>query len=246
VEQRPVSAYVAELIGTFVLVFVVSLVVSLFISAQGTGSDYAVSALAQGFALFMLVATLGRVSGGHFNPAVTVGAALLKKISPQDAGLYVVMQLIGGILGALMTYFLLIDDVAKQANVGAASVNLSLLGSNAAGMVAEALGTFFLVWAVVALAIDTRAPKEWAALGIGLTLAFIVMIMGPLTGAAVNPARWFGPAFVSEIIDGSVGFSKFWVYLVGDFAGGILGALSFWYLFMNNKDTGSSSRPTAG
>jgi MIP family channel proteins len=238
------SAYVGEFLGTFVLVFVITLVVTLFVNPQGTGSDFAVSGLAQGLVLFMLVATLGRVTGGHFNPAVTVTAAVLRKISPMDALMYVLVQLIGAICGAFMTYFILIDELAKQANVGAASLNLSLLGSTTAGMVAEALGTFFLVWAVVGMAMNPKAPKDWAPLTIGLTFGFIVMILGPLTGAAVNPARWFGPALVSEVA-GGVGFTNVWVYLIGDFAGGLLGGVTYWYLFVDSKDSAPTGQGPA-
>ena len=116
-----------------------------------------------------------------------------------------------------MTKFLLIDDLADQQNVGATAVNLSLLGSNFAGVVAEGLGTFFLVWAVVAVAVNPRATRDWAGLAIGGTLGFAVMIIGPLTGAALNPARWFGPALVAGEWD------EAWVYIIGPIAGGVLG-----------------------
>jgi aquaporin Z len=226
------SAYVAEFIGTLVLVFSVCLVVTLFVNAQGTGSDWAVVGLVHAFALFMLVATLGAVSGGHFNPAVTVAAAFLRRIAPIDAAMYVIVQLIGGILGAWLVKFVLIDELANQQNVGAVALNDSLLGSSAAGMVVEALGTFFLVWAIIGVAVNPRAWKEWAPLVIGATLGFVVMIAGPLTGAAVNPARWFGPALIAGE------FKDFWAYLVGDLVGAILAAVGYWYLFVEAKDRG--------
>lgn len=232
------SAYVAELLGTFILVFSITLAVTLFVNAQGTGSDWAVVGLVHAFVLFMLIAVLGSVSGGHFNPAVTVGAALLRKISPMDGAMYVILQLIGGICGAFMTKFVLANPLADQVNVGAASLNTSLLGGTAEGLVVEALGTFFLVWAVVAMAMNPRAPKEWAPLVIGVTLGFAVMIGGALTGGAYNPARWFGPALVGSE------FGDWWAYLVGDLGGAILGALSFWYLFVEPK--GPAASPTPG
>ena len=111
--------------------------------------------------------TIGSISGAHVNPAVTLALLALRKIRPNDAAVYILLQLAGAVAGALMTKFLLIDDLADQQNVGAAAVNLSLLGSNFAGVVAEGLGTFFLVWAVVAVAVNPRATRDWAGLVIG-------------------------------------------------------------------------------
>ena len=225
-EQRPPAAYIAEFIGTFVLVFSITLAVSLFVNPQGTGSDWAVVGLVHFLVLFMLVMTIGSISGAHLNPAVTLALLALRKIRPTDAAVYILLQLAGAVAGALMTKYLLIDDLADQQNVGATAVNLSLLGSNFAGLIAEALGTFFLVWAVVAVAVNPRATRDWAGLAIGGTLGFAVLIIGPLTGAALNPARWFGPALVAGEWD------EAWVYIIGPIAGGVLGALAYWYLFV--------------
>jgi MIP family channel proteins len=226
VEQRPPAAYIAEFIGTFVLVASVTLAVSLFVNAQGTGSDWAVVGLVHFLVLFMLVQTIGSISGAHVNPAVTLALLALRKIRPNDAAVYILLQLAGGVAGALVTKFLLIDDLADQQNVGAVAVNLSLLGSSFAGVIAEGLATFFLVWAVVAVAVNPRAARDWAGLVIGGTLGFAVMVFGPLTGGALNPARWFGPALVSGEWD------KWWVYIIGPAAGGVLAAIVYWYLFV--------------
>jgi MIP family channel proteins len=226
VEQRPPAAYVAEFIGTLVLVFSITLAVSLFVNSQGTGSDWAVVGLVHFLVLFMLVQTIGSVSGAHLNPAVTLALLALRKIRPPDAAVYILLQLAGGVAGALLTKFLLIDDLANQQNVGATGLNLSLLGSTFAGVVAEGVGTFFLVWAVVAVAVNPRAARDWAGLVIGGTLGFAVMIVGPLTGGGLNPARWFGAALVGTEWD------DFWVYILGPIAGGVLAALVYWYLFV--------------
>ena len=132
------------------------------------------------------------------------------------------LQLAGAVAGALLTKFLLIDQLADQQSVGTPSVNLSLLGSTFAGVIAEGVGTFFLVWAVVAVAVNPRAARDWAGLVIGGTLGFGVLVFGPLTGAALNPARWFGPAFVDAIGENTTGFDDFWVYIIGPIAGGVL------------------------
>jgi glycerol uptake facilitator protein len=226
VEQRSPAAYVAEFIGTFLLVLTITLAVTLFVNAQGTGSDWVVIGLVHFLVLFVLVQTIGSVSGAHVNPAVTVALVVLRKIRPNDAAVYILLQLAGGVAGALVTKFLLIDTLADQQNVGAAALNHSLLGSTFAGLIAEAIGTFLLVWAVIAVAVNPRATRDWAGLVIGGALGLQVMILGPLTGGSVNPARWFGPALVASEWD------DFWLYVVGPLAGGVLAALVYWYLFV--------------
>jgi MIP family channel proteins len=238
VEQRPPAAYIAEFIGTFVLVSSVTLAVSLFVNSQGTGSDWAVVGLVHFLVLFMLVQTIGSISGAHVNPAVTVALLALRKIRPNDAAVYVLLQLAGAVAGALLTKFFLIDDLADQQNVGAVSVNLSLLGSTFAGVIAEGVGAFFLAWAVVAVAVNPRAARDWAGLVIGGTLGFGVLIFGPLTGAALNPARWFGPALVAGEWD------DFWVYIIGPAAGAVLAALVYWYLFVEGPGTRAATPET--
>ena len=95
--------------------------------------------------LFMIVMTIGSISGAHVNPAVTLALLALRKIRPNDAAVYILLQLAGAVAGALMTKFLLIDDLADQQNVGATALNLSMLGGDFQGFVAELVGTFFLV-----------------------------------------------------------------------------------------------------
>jgi MIP family channel proteins len=225
VQDRGLAAYIAELVGTFFLVFFITSVIVLYVAtgAQAQfGSDFAVVGLAQGFVLFMLVQTLAGVSGGHFNPAVTVAAAALRRIDPVDAVVYILAQLSGGVLGALLTKGLLLDE-GRVGDYGAATIS-PLVGGNFDGMILEAIGTFMLVLAVLAVALNPRARNEWAPLAIGLTLSFVVFVIGPLTGAAVNPARWFGPALVGEE------FADVWPYLVGDFLGALLAAAFFFFV----------------
>ena len=221
-QDRGLAAYITELVGTFFLVFFVVSVVILYVAtgAQAQfGSDFAVVGLAQGFVLFALVILLGAVSGGHFNPAVTAGAAVLRKIDPVDAVVYVLAQLSGGVLGALLAKGLLLDE-GRAGHYGATTVS-PLLSGNFAGFVVEGIGTFVLVLVVLGVLFNPRVRQEWAPLAIGLTLAFIVMVFGPLTGAAVNPARWFGPALVGEE------FGDVWPYLGGELVGAMLAAAFF-------------------
>jgi glycerol uptake facilitator protein len=247
VAQRTPAAYVAEFIGTFALVFFVTTVVVLFAAPGGGNSDFVVIGLVHAFVLFLLVQSLGSVSGAHVNPAVTLALAALRKIRPNDAVVYILLQLSGAVAGALTTKFILADRIADgaaapgttSAEVGTPALNDTLLGGVGMGAVAEGLGTFFLVWAVVAVAVNPRAARDWAGLVIGGTLAFVVMVFGPLTGAAVNPARWFGPALVASQWD------DWWVYIIGPAVGGVLAGLVYWFLFVEGP-IGRAAVPEAG
>lgn len=221
-EDRGLAAYIAELIGTFLLVFFITSVVVLFVATGNQaqfGSDFAVVGLVHGFLLFGLIMMFGIVSGGHFNPAVTIAAAAIRRIDPIDAVVYILAQLSGGVLGALLCKGLLLDE-GRATNYGAASVS-GLLGGNFQGAVVEGLGTFCLVLVILAAVFSAKSVKDWAPLAIGTTLGFIVMVGGPLTGGSYNPARWFGPALVSNE------FSDVWPYLVGPIVGALVAAAVF-------------------
>jgi MIP family channel proteins len=218
----------------------ITLSVTLFVNAQGTGSDWVVVGLVHFLVLFLLVQTLGSISGAHLNPAVTVALAVLRKIRLNDAVVYILLQLAGGVAGALVTKFLLIDALADQQHVGAPALNHSLLGSTFAGLIAEGLGTFVLVWTVVAVAVNPRAARDWAGLAIGGALGLQVMILGPLTGGSVNPARWFGPALVGTE------WTDWWLYIVGPLGGGALAAVLYWYLFVEGPAGLRSATPETG
>jgi MIP family channel proteins len=225
VQDRGLAAYITELVGTFFLVFVIGTVVSLYVATGGQaqfGSDFAVIGLVHAFVLFLLVQTLAGVSGAHLNPAVTFAATMLKRIDPVDAIVYVLAQLSGGVLGALLVKGLLQDE-GLASNYGALDVSPMLAG-NFAGMVVEAIGTFLLVLAVVAVALNPRAWQSWAPLAIGATLGLLVMVFGPLTGGGFNPARWFGPALIGEEWGGV------WPYLLGPAIGAALA--TFFYRFV--------------
>jgi MIP family channel proteins len=219
VQERGLAAYLAELIGTFLLVFFVTSVVVLFVSTgeqASFGSDFAVIGLVHAFLLFGLIVMFGVVSGGHFNPAVTLAAWAIKRISSIDALIYTLAQLIGGVLGAFLCKGLLLDE-GRAANYGATTVS-SLLGGSFQGMIIEAIGTFCLVLVILAAVFSRKSFKEWAPLAIGTTLGFIVMVGGPLDGGSFNPARWFGPALVSGE------WGDVWPYLLGPIVGALLAA----------------------
>jgi MIP family channel proteins len=216
------AAYIAELIGTFFLVFVICTVVSLYVAGGGSaqfGYDFAVVGFTQGLVLFALIMAFGAVSGGHFNPAVTTAAAFLRRIDPIDAVVYVLAQLSGAVLGALAVKGLLLDE-GRAVDWGAGTIS-PLLGSDFAGMVCEGIGALLIVLGVVAVAMNKRARNEWGPLTVGLTFAFCVFIFGPLTGGCFNPARWFGPALVSNEWGGV------WPDIVGPLLGALIAALIY-------------------
>ena len=229
-QDRGPAAYIAEFIGTLLLVFFVTAVVTLYVTQPSATNpnpfiDFSVIGLVHFLLLFVLIQTLAIISGAHFNPAVTVALAAIRQIKPPDAAIYIVAQLAGAVAGALLTKALLSDEGAAV-NYGAPTVSDRLDGQIFPGMVAEAIGTFFLMWAIVGVAVHERASKEWAALAIGGALGMAVMVIGPLTGAGLNPARSFGPALVGHEFNGIDTFLL--VYVVGP----IIGALAATFLYM--------------
>jgi glycerol uptake facilitator protein len=242
VQDRGLAAYISELIGTLFLVFVVGSVVSLYVSTSPqsqTGSDFAVVGLAHAFVLLLLILAFGAVSGGHFNPAITLAAVVLKRIERVDAVVYILAQLSGGVLGALLVKGLLLDE-GRATDYGAATLS-PLVGNAAQGAIIEALGTFLLVLAVCAVAFNPRARQEWAPLAIGTTLGFVVFIFGPLTGAAVNPARWFGPALIGDAFGD---FRDIWPYVIGPLVGAVAAAAVYRFVIAGPQFAVGPEPPT--
>lgn len=224
-QQRGLPAYLAELIGTFLLVFFIASVVILFVATGEQaqfGSDFAVVGLVHAFVLFGLIVMFGIVSGGHFNPAVTLGVLAIRRISPMDALIYMLAQLSGGVLGALLAKGLLVDE-GRATDYGAVQVS-GLLGGNFQGAIVEAVGAFCLVLVILAAVFSKKSVKDWAPLAIGTTLGFIVMVGGPLDGGSFNPARWFGPALVGNEWGGV------WLYIVGPIVGALAAAGVFRFI----------------
>jgi aquaporin TIP len=234
VSDRGLAAYVAELVGTMFLVFIITSVVVLYVASGANaqfGSDYAVVGLVHAFVLAVLIAGLGAVSGGHFNPAVTLGAAALRKIEPIDALVYILAQLSGGVLGALLTKAFLKDE--GQASDYGAAVLSPLIGGAKQGVAIEFIGAFLLVLTVLVLAVAAKNMKDGAPWMIGAALGFDVMVFGPLTGGSFNPARWFGPALVGNTFDDA------WVYVVGPLAAGLVAAAFYKFII----EAGSAGSP---
>jgi glycerol uptake facilitator protein len=233
VEQRGLSAYIAELVGTFLLVLFIALIVSVYARTGISTPEFAVIGLLHAFLLMMLIQTLGGTSGAHFNPAVTIGLAAVREIGPRDALGYIAMQIIGGIAGAALCKVIL-SELFLGANLGNPSVSHLLAGKTLLGALCELVGTFALVWSIMGVAVNPRGTRDWAGFVIGATLGFAVLTFGPLTGAGLNPARSLGPAIVAGHFSG--GFGSFAVvYIIGPIVGGLIAALGYKALVLDPK-----------
>src|SRR5215213_8031915 len=217
-----VGAAIAELVGTFILVFGGTAVAVGAILARPTAGapyDSLAVALAFGLALAAVVAAVGHVSGAHVNPAVTLGMAVTKKFPWQYVPHYVVAQLVGAVLAAFATWMTFGGPARGEAKL-AATYPAQGVGDLQAFIV-ELLITFILVFVVMAVATDERAPAAIAPLAVGFALAVGVFIAGPVTGGSVNPARSLGPMIVVGDL------SSVWLYILGPIIGGVLGALLY-------------------
>ena len=238
IEQRSPAAYVAEFIGTFVLVLSITLSVTLFVNSQGTGSDWVVVGLVHFLVLFMLVQTIGSISGAHVNPAVTMSLAVLRKIRPNDAVVYILLQLAGGVAGALVDQVPPDRRARRPAERRRARAQPRLLGTTFGGLIAEAIGAFLLVWTVVAVAVNPRATRDWAGLAIGGVLGLQVMIFGPLTEAASTRRAGSALRLCTQWTD-------WWLYILGPIGGRVLAAIIYWYLFVEGPGLGGDTRDRA-
>jgi MIP family channel proteins len=229
IEQRGPTAFAAEMVGTFLLVFFICGVLSVGNSGV-LQLDIAGLGLLHALTLMVLVYALANTSGAHFNPAVTAGMLAVRQIRPRDALGYIACQLIGGVLAGLLV-LLLFHHAGASVNYGATAVNGKVLaqGSVWLGLIAEALGTFMLMWAVMAVAVNPRGEAHVAGLAIGGALGLAVMVFGPATGAGFNPARWLGPALASGT------FSNFWIYIVGPVAGALAAAVGYRALVLDRQ-----------
>jgi aquaporin TIP len=212
--DSPSRALTAEAIGTFALCFIGILAINVdaITGAEGTASLTTV-AFAHGLTIAVMISALGALSGAHFNPAVTAGFVATGRMTPARGGQYVAAQLAGALLASLLVGFLFGREVVA-AGTPAMSSSVHPMG----GAAVEAVTTFLLVLVVFGTAVDARAPRSVYPLAIGLTVTMNIMGTGPITGAAMNPARVLGPALVGGQWDAH------WVYWLGPLLGGVAAA----------------------
>jgi len=204
---------VAELIGTFALIFV-------GVGAINNNPGLLGVAFAHGLTIAVMVSATAGISGGHLNPAVTFGLLVGKQIDTWKATAYWISQLAGAVIAGI----LLVNLLGTTSQSGAAAVaggtpDLNGIGA-VKGTLLEAVLTFFLVFVVYGTAVDSRAPKI-GGLAIGLTVTLDILFAGPLTGAAMNPARTFGPAVASAH------WNHHLVYWIGPMLGGAAAGLVY-------------------
>lgn len=221
--DRHAPALIAEAIGTFLFFFVGvgSVVLNDYLVANGGTSPGLLGvALAHGLALAVLVSAFAAVSGAHFNPAVTLAAWMLRKIAAPRAVMYVAAQLFGAAVAGFALRSIFAPEAWQPSAIGTPALGAGI--SPIAGIVVEAILTALLVFAVIGTGIDARAPKI-GGLAIGLAVTADILLGGPLTGAAMNPARWFGPAVAAGA------FADWYVWWIGPAIGAAAAALVYRY-----------------
>jgi aquaporin Z len=225
--------YLAELLGTFVLVFI------------GTGSavvagkniGYLGIALAFGLSVLVMVYAIGRISGCHINPAITLAMLFNGKIPSKDAIIYIFMQCIGAIFASMLLLAIMTGlpgyEIAPG-NLGANGYGTDYLGgySLTSAFITEVVMTFIFLMVIFG-ATSSKAPAGFAGIAIGLSLAMIHMVSIPITGTSVNPARSLGPALVA----GGTALSQLWLFIIAPVIGAIIAAVVWKYLF---EDSGSA------
>jgi len=215
------KALLAEFIGTFTLIFVG---VGSIAADYMTGGKLGITgiALAHGLAIGVMVTIALSISGGQLNPAMTLGAFVGGKIGAKDAVQYVIAQCLGAIVGAVLIQQTVPSDV-----LGAVQMGTPMLGRDSTwmqGFIAEVVLTFFLVLTVFGTAIDQKAPRM-GGLFIGFAVVFGVLAGGPISGAAMNPARHLGPALLGGFLSDSL------LYWIGPLVGGAIAGVVARYLF---------------
>jgi aquaporin Z len=222
---------VAEFLGTMALVFIGAGSVVVLLAQFGDGSAIVGIALAHGLVLAVMVSNLGHISGAHFNPAVTLGVWVAGKIETIRAGVYVLSQVVGAIAGAALLRWVMPEAIWRSTSLGVPQVAHAAGFTNGKAVLLETILTFFLVITVFASAIDERGVfKSVAGLTIGLVLTFDILVGGTITGAAMNPARWFGPALIAGK------WTDWWVYLIGPAIGAVLAASVFLFAFLKDRE----------
>jgi MIP family channel proteins len=226
-----VRALLAEAAGTFMFFFVGAGAII------ATGGDNLLAiALAHGLGLSVAVSSFGGLSGGQFNPAVTFGLAIAGKHPWARVPTYWVAQAIGGLLaGFALRYAFDVDPSAlSRTHVGTPGLGPNV--TDLTGIVVEAILTIFLLWAVFGTAVSPLAPRI-GGFGIGLMVAADILVGGPLTGAAMNPARWLGTAVPAGFYD------HWYVYFIGPLVGAAIAGLSYRYVFAPPPDLAPSLPP---
>lgn len=225
---------VAEAIGTAILVFIGagSVPLTVFLTGENPfgSAELSTISFAFAFAIFAAVYSVGHISGCHINPAVTIALLATRKVDSSTAIGYIAAQIAGAFIGAGLTAIILSGNDPATLGLGAVGVNAN--AGLLIGFAAEVIGTSILVFTVFGAAVDGRAPGGFAGLIIGFIVYGIIILVGPITGAALNPARQIGPDILEMLIGGA---APVWdalaiVYIAGPIVGGLVGAFVYQYI----------------
>ena len=223
----------AEAIGTAILVFIGAGSVPLTVFLTGDNpfgsAELSTISFAFAFAIFAAVYSVGHISGCHINPAVTIALLATRKIDSTTAIGYIAAQIAGAFIGAGMTLIILSGNDPVALGLGAVDVNAN--AGFAIGFAAEVIGTAILVFTVFGAAVDGRAPAGFAGIIIGFIVYGIIILVGPITGAALNPARQIGPELLELAIGSQTNLAALLpVYVAGPIVGGLVGAFAYQFV----------------
>ena len=221
--------YAAELIGTFVLVFIGCGSATL----AGKYIGFVGIAFAFGLSVLAMVYAIGGISGCHINPAISISMLASGKMKPKDTVIYVVVQCIGAVIAAAVIYAVAVGNPEYSltaTGLGQNGYGIASPGgfSMTSGFIAEVVLTFIFLLVIYG-STSERAPKGFAGISIGLSLVLIHLVGIPITGTSVNPARSLGPA----VIVGGTALSQLWLFWVAPIIGGLLAAFVWRFLKTN-------------
>jgi aquaporin NIP len=225
-DARLARSLLAEVVGTFALVFAGCGAIT--VDAKTGALGHVGVAISFGLVIMVMIYAVGHISGAHFNPAVTLAFALSRHFPGARVPLYWAAQLAGALAAALI----LRASLGDVAHVGATLPS----GSDAQSFLWEAVLSFFLMFVIMAVATDTRAVGEAAAIAVGATVGLDAMFGGPISGASMNPARSLGPAIAAS------DFTSIWVYLTAPFLGAVIAAVT--YQFLRDEPVGPAASPS--
>lgn len=214
-----INPLVVEAIGAFALIYMGA--GSIIMTG---GSNLVAVALAYGLAFGLMVLAAGHISGGLFNPALTIGLWAAGRLSTVKSVAYIIVQLVGALLAALLLKATFPGSMTGVVDLGVPAVGGGFTAGQA--LPAEIVATFFLMYAMFGNAVDPRGKGPVYGLGIGLIITMDVFAVGGVSGAAMNPARWFGPALVANA------YGNWWVWWLGPIIGALVAALVYGYVHL--------------
>jgi len=234
---------VAELVGTMILVFfgcgaaVITLIIADTnapllgggsIGTLGGLADWLAIGLGFGLAIAAAIYAMGRISGAHINPAVTIALWATRRFPTKDTGAYIIAQLIGAAIASILFALIVGPPAYEIGGLGATAPGPGI--TYAMAILAEIIGTFLLMLVIMGVAVDEKAPPGFAGIIIGLTVAGIITVLGAVTGSSLNPARSFGPALGDAIFGGPDVWSVFPIYIIGPIVGALIAVFFYDWL----------------